>query len=308
MAERCAIGLDVGGTKISAGLVDSHGRVLHTLRLPTPVDDGPAGIFRAMRALIDRLIARTDGRELVGIGLGMPGLIDRARGISVQSPNTGWRNVPILAEFADYGLPLELENDTRCHAVGELHFGAGRGVDHFVLLTLGTGIGSGVVLNGQLFQGGSGRPGEIGHVTVEPEGPLCGCGKRGCLEAVAGGKAVGRRAQALGIAADSRELFALAASGDERATALVDRVAWELGLGISYMINLFNPQRVIIGGGMAEAGEVLIAPVHRYARELTMPGIRETYEIVPAALHEEAGVVGAAALLPGLTAMQRKGA
>ncbi len=308
MAERCAIGLDVGGTKISAGLVDSQGGVLQTLRVPTPVDGGPATIFQAMRALIDRLLTAAGGRELVGIGLGMPGLIDRARGLSVQSPNTGWRNVPVLAQFADYGLPLEMENDTRCHTVGELHFGAGRGISDFVLLTLGTGIGSGVVLNGQLFQGGSGRPGEIGHVTVEPDGPLCGCGKRGCLEAVAGGRAVGRRAREMGIAADTRELFARAAAGESPAAALVDRVAWELGLGISYMANLFNPRRVIIGGGMAEAGDQLFEPMRRYALELTMPGIRETYEIVPAALHEEAGVVGAAALLPGLTAHQRKGA
>lgn len=304
MAERCAVGVDVGGTKIHAGLVDHQGRLLHSLRRETPVAEGPAGIFAAMRAMIRQLLDLAGGREMVGIGLGMPGLIDRARGLSIHSPNTGWTNVPILPEFADFGLPVAVDNDVRCHAVGELLFGAGRGLQHFVLITLGTGIGSGIVLDGQLFQGGSGRPGEIGHVTVAPGGPLCGCGKRGCLEAVAGGKAVGRRAREAGLAETARGLFDRAAAGDAQALALVDDVAWELGLGISIMANLFNPQRIIVGGGMAEAGELLFTPMRRHAEALTMPGIRQTYEIVPAALQAEAGVVGAAALLPGLTTPQ----
>jgi glucokinase len=302
MGGRCAVGLDVGGTKIHAGLVDEEGRLLRSLRLPTPVAEGPAGVFAAMRSLIRRLLDLAEGREVVGIGLGMPGLIDRARGLSVQSPNTGWSNVPVLAEFTEFGLPVELENDVRCHAVGEWHFGAGRGLRDFVLITVGTGIGSGVVLGGQLFQGACGRPGEIGHITVDPQGPLCGCGKRGCLEAVAGGKALGRRAREAGIAADTRELFARAAAGEGRAVSLLDDVARDLGLGISIMVNLFNPQRVIVGGGMAAAGDLLFAPMRRYAVELTMPGLRDTFDIVPAALGEEAGVVGAAALVPALTA------
>lgn len=301
--ERCAIGFDVGGTKISAGLVSSSGQVLHSLRQPTPVADGPAGIFAVMRAMVDQLLTLANGREVVGIGLGMPGLIDRARGLSVQSPNTGWRNVPVLEQFRHYGLPLEIENDVRCHAVGEQVFGAGRGVRSFVLVAIGTGIGSGIILDGQLFQGAAGRPGEIGHIVVETgrDAPLCGCGNRGCLEAVAGGKAISRRAREAGIAADSRELFALAAVGNERALALTLDAARQLGFGLSVMANLFNPERLIVGGGLAEAGDLLLGPMFRAAKALTMPGIRDTYEILPAALHAEAGVVGAAALIPGLT-------
>ncbi|MFZ5815846.1 MAG: ROK family protein [Bacillota bacterium] len=305
MSERCAIGFDVGGTKINVGLVDQRGHVLHSRRIPTPVAEGPDGIFAAMRSLIDELLPLAEGREVVGIGLGMPGLIDRHRGISIHSPNTGWSNVDVLSRFTDYGLPLAMENDTRCHAVGELHFGAGRGLAHFVLLTLGTGVGSGIVMDGQLFQGGSGRPGEIGHVVVQPGGPPCGCGNRGCLEAVVGGKALGLRARALGVADDTRDLFARAAGGDERAAAMVDEVCRHLGFGVSVMANLFNPQRVIIGGGMAAAGDRLLEPIRRYAYELTMPGIRETYDIVRAALDEEAGIVGAAALFPALTSPER---
>lgn len=299
--ERCAIGFDVGGTKINAGLVDSQGNLLHHRRLPTPVREGPDGIFAAMRALIDQLLPLADGREVVGIGLGMPGLIDRKRGLSVHSPNTGWSNVSVFDPFRSYGLPLDMENDTRCHAVGEAVFGAGKGFDHFVLLTLGTGIGSGVYLDGNLFQGSRGMPGEIGHLTLEPNGPLCGCGKHGCLEAIAGGKAIGRRVREAGVAQDARDLVQKAEAGDAAAVAFLDRVAWELGWGISCMANLFNPERVIIGGGMAAAGETLFGPMRRYAQQATMPGIRDTYEIVRAALDEEAGIVGAAALFPALT-------
>lgn len=297
MAERCAVGFDVGGTKIQAGLVDGEGRLLRSLRVETPVAEGPAGIFAAMRSLLDRLLAMAEGREVVGIGLGMPGLIDRARGISIQSPNTGWSNVPVLSQFADYGLPLAMENDVRCHAVGEQYFGAGRGVRSFVLLALGTGIGSGIVIDGKLFDGASGRAGEIGHIPLVPDGPPCGCGNRGCLEAMVGGKAVGRRAKEAGIAGDTRDLFARAEAGDERALAFIEEVARDLGLAIGVMASLFNPQRIIVGGGMAEAGDLLWAPMRRYAFARTMPGIRETYDLVPAALREEAGVVGAAALL-----------
>ncbi|MCG0237719.1 MAG: ROK family protein [Firmicutes bacterium] len=302
MSGRCAIGLDVGGTKILGGLVDETGRVLLSRRIPTPVAEGPAGVFAAMRRLIRELLDQAGDREVVGIGLGMPGLIDRQRGISVHSPNTGWSNVPVLPEFTEFGLPVDMENDVRCHALGEYWFGAGRGVRHFVLLTLGTGLGSGIVVDGELFQGGSGMPGEIGHVVVDPQGPPCGCGNRGCLEALVGGRGLARRAREAGIARDVQELIALARAGEPRALGLVEEVARHLGWGISIMANLFNPQRVILGGGLAKAlGDLLFGSLRRYAEAMTMPGIRGTYDIVPAALGEEAGVVGAAALFPALT-------
>lgn len=298
---RFAIGLDMGGTKIHAGLVDSEGRLHHATKIPTPVADGPSGIFEAMRGLIRQLLAQAEGHEVVGIGLGIPGLQDSKRGLSINSANLAWRNVEVFPQFTEFGLPLAMENDVRCHAVGEQHFGAGRGVSNFILLTFGTGIGSGIIIDGRLFQGSRGVPGEIGHITIAPDGPECGCGKRGCLEAMAGGKGIGRRARDAGLAPDARGLFALAAAGNPQALALLDQITRELGWGVATMATLFNPERIIIGGGIAEVGDLLFTPLRRYAEAETVPGIRGTYEVVPAALHEEAGTVGAAALFPALT-------
>jgi glucokinase len=301
-ANRCAVGIDLGGTNIFGGLVDGTGKILTTTKRPTPVAEGPQGVFSAMKAMIRELLGQAGGRDVVGIGLGIPGLLDRAKGMSVFSPNMKWQNVPVLSEFTEFGLPVDMDNDVRCHAIGELHFGAGKGVLNFILITLGTGIGSGIVLDGQLYRGTSGVAGEIGHITLEPGGPQCGCGKQGCFEAIASGKNVGRRAKEAGIAESARELFDKARAGDQAALALVDRVGYDLGRGISIYAHLMNPQRVIVGGGMAQAGDLLFEPMRRYAQAESMPGVRGSYDIVPAVFGDEAGVVGSAALIPALTA------
>lgn len=299
--QRCAVGVDVGGTNIFAGLVDGTGRIITTVKRPTPVAEGKEGIFGRMRSMIQELIGKAEGREVVGIGLGMPGLTDRKRGLSVFSPNTGFTNVPVLPEFTQFGLPVDMDNDVRVHANGELRFGAGRGCKNFILITLGTGIGSGIVLDGQLYYGPGSTAGEIGHITLEPGGHLCGCGKRGCFEAIASGKNIGRRAAEAGIATTARELFEKAGAGDPRAMELVDKVAYDLGRGISIYAQLMNPERVIVGGGVAQAGDLLFTQMRRYAEMESMPGVRGTYEIVPAVFGDEAGIVGAAALIPALT-------
>ncbi|HYF92470.1 MAG TPA: ROK family protein [Symbiobacteriaceae bacterium] len=301
LTQRCAVGIDVGGTNIHGGLVDGTGRLLTSARQPTPVALGPAGVMGAMKDMIRELLSKAGGREVVGIGLGMPGLIDRARGVSVFSANTKWVNVPVLWEFTEFDLPVDMDNDVRCHTVGELKFGAGRGYSNFILVTLGTGIGSGIVLDGQLYRGPTGVAGEIGHMTLEPGGPQCGCGKRGCFEAVASGRNIGRRAIEAGVAGSSRELFQKAAQGDMKAVQLVDRVAYDLGRGLSIYAHLMNPQRIIVGGGVAQAGEILFRPLRKYADQETMPGVRGTYDIVPAVFGDDAGVVGSAALIPALT-------
>lgn len=301
-ANRCAVGIDLGGTNIFGGLVDGEGKIMATQKQPTPVAEGPSGVFSAMRSMIRALIGQAGDRTVVGIGLGIPGLLDRARGMSLFSPNMKWENVPVLSEFTEFGLPVDMDNDVRCHTIGELVFGNGRGYSNFILVTLGTGIGSGIVIDGQMYRGHSGVAGEIGHMTLEPGGPLCGCGKRGCFEAIASGKNIGRRAAEAGVAASARELFQKAEAGDKAALELVDRVAYDLGRGISIYAQLMNPQRVIVGGGVAQAGDLLFAPVRRYAEAESMPGVRGTYDIVPAAFGDEAGVVGSAALIPALTA------
>ncbi|HEY8346501.1 MAG TPA: ROK family protein [Symbiobacteriaceae bacterium] len=300
--ERFAIGIDLGGTNIVGGLVDQDGNPHATIHRPTPASLTPPDVLGAIKEIIAHLLREAGSTPVVGIGLGIPGLLDRQAGKVIFSPNIPWRDVPVLREFEEFGLPLDMDNDVRCHALGELHFGAGKGLQHFILLTLGTGIGSGIVINGELYRGSSNMAGEIGHIPLRPDdGPLCGCGKRGCFEAIASGKNIGRRAREAQIANTSRELFEKAAAGDRAAAELVDRVIRDLAVGIATYVNLMNPQRVIIGGGVAQAGDQLFQPLRRYVDELTMPGIRGTFDIVPARFGREAGVVGAASLIPALT-------
>jgi len=300
-SNRCAVGIDLGGTNIFGGLVDGTGRVLATTKRPTPVAEGPQGIFSAMRAMIRELLPHAGGREVVGIGLGIPGLLDRAAGKSVFSPNLNWANVPITTEFAEFGLPVDFDNDVRVHANGEMLFGAGKGLSNFILITLGTGIGSGIVLGGEIYRGPKGIAGEIGHITLNPGGAKCGCGKRGCFEAEASGKNIGRRAKEAGIAGTSRELFEKAAAGDAAAIDLIDKVTYDLARGIVTYATLMNPERVIVGGGVAMAGDLLFGPLQKHVDEDSMPGVRGSFDIVPAVFGDEAGIVGAAALIPALT-------
>jgi len=154
-ANLCAIGIDLGGTKLLGALVDQRGRSLACVRRPTPVEAGPTGVFAAMRAAVDELLAAAHGQRVVGIGLGIPGLLDRERGLSLFSEILGWHGLAVLPEFTGYGLPAAMDNDVRCHTLGEFYFGAGRGCTDFALLTLGTGIGSGIILGGRLYRGKS---------------------------------------------------------------------------------------------------------------------------------------------------------
>lgn len=299
--ERCAIGIDLGGTKINGGLVTQTGSIRTTVRRPTPVQEGASGVLQAMKNMVAELLNQAGDLQVMGIGLGVPGVLDRRAGTVILSPNLAWHNVPVTEAFREFGLPVDMDNDVRCHTLGELHFGAARGFRDFLLITLGTGIGAGIVVNGQLYRGGSGMAGEIGHIPLRPGGPLCGCGKRGCFEALASGKSIGRRAQEAGIADSARSLFEKAASGNQAAKDLVEQVVYDLALGISTYINLMNPKRVIVGGGVSMAGDLLFEPLRRFVEQEVMPGIRGTYDIVPAKFGTEAGVVGAASLIPGLT-------
>lgn len=301
-AGRYAIGLDLGGTTIFGAVVDGNGRIGASAEQATPVQAGPDAVLEAMEQMIRGLLEQVPGGRPLGIGLGIPGLLDRAAGLSVFSPNLFWHNVPVRPRFeAAFGLPVEMDNDVRCAALGEFHFGSGRGVRDLILLTLGTGIGSGIILDGRLYRGGAGMAGEIGHVALKADGPLCNCGKRGCLEALASGTAIARRAQAAGLPyGTARAVAAAAHAGDGGAIRLLQEVAEDLGLVLAAYINIMNPPRIVLGGGVALSGAVLLDPVRAVAEANTMPGIKGKCEIVTALLGDEAGAVGAAALVPGL--------
>jgi glucokinase len=304
-----AIGIDVGGTKIHAFRVRRDGSIEERRTVRTPIDDQE----EAVRSMIEQALAvRTP--DVVAVGVGVAGLVDANDGILRFSPNVSWRELPIASEMrAALELPVQVDNDANVAAWGEWRFGAGRSYRHMLLVTVGTGIGGGVVAGRRLFRGAHGFGGEIGHVIVDPNGPLCGCGNRGCWETVASGQAVGR----LGREAareHPRSLVAMLAGGDPEAVTGVtvtaaahrgDPIAHEvlhevgrrLGEGIAGLVNVLDPQIVVVGGGLIAAGDILLDPA-REACERAIEGAayRPRVPIVPAELGNDAGAVGAASL------------
>jgi glucokinase len=310
-----SIGIDLGGTGIFAALVDRQGRLRATEDRATPVKEGPVGVIRTMLEMAAALVTQAD-QPVIGIGLGIPGLLDPATGTTIFSPNLFWQDVQVLAPFRErFGIPVAMENDVRVATMGELHFGAGRGIDTFLFTALGTGVGSGIVIEGKLYRGPYGTAGEFGHIPIRPSGDPCNCGGRGCLEALVSGPAIRRRAlRAIAAGRDAgssilrdlvseqvtaRTVADAARAGDPLACRIMTEVGTDLGLGIAAYYTLMCPEAVIVGGGVALAGDLLLAPAHAVAVKRLMPGIRERVRILPAELGDESGAVGAATLVPG---------
>lgn len=313
---RLAIGIDLGGTSIAGAVVDGAGRQLATIRRPTPAREGPRVVLATMQEMVAELLGRAPG-PVLGIGLGITGTMDREAGISFFSPNfADWRNVDVLSPFRErFGLPVVMDNDVRVGALGELHFGAGRRYHSFLFTAIGTGIGAGIVFDRQLYRGPYGTAGEFGHIPVCPAGgPRCGCGATGCLESLCSGPAIRRRALAALVARpepsalrslpteeiSARSLAEAALAGDRLALQLWEEIGTDFGLGVTTYYNLLGPEAVIVGGGVSLAGDLLLEPARRVARERLMVPIRDHVELVPAALGDEAAVVGAATLVNGL--------
>lgn len=306
------LGVDLGGTKILTALVDDLGRVLDRVRIATPAG-GPDAVVAAIVDSVRTVTGRAGiARAAVGgLGVGAPGPMDPATGVVFEPPNLpGWRDVP-LAEMLASRLRLRVfvENDANAAALGERWAGAGVGVDDLVYITVSTGIGGGLILGGRLYHGVSGTAGEIGHMVIEPGGPRCNCGRFGCLEALAAGPAITREAREairsgapttlsqLPDEALTAETVARAAwDGDPVARQIYARAAAALGVGVTNLVNLLNPAMVIIGGGVARAGELIFAPVRRIVREEAFERPGAAVQIVPAALGDDVGAIGAAAV------------
>jgi glucokinase len=304
-----AIGLDIGGTKINAFRVARDGTILDRAVRPTPADDEE----ETLATMID-LAASLRTPDVLAVGVGAAGLVDASEGVLRFAPNLAWRNLPIAARMREaLGLPCQVDNDASMAAYAEYRFGAGRGYRHLLLVTVGTGIGGGVVWDGRLFRGAHGFAAEIGHTIVEPDGPRCGCGNRGCWEQVAAGRAIDR----LGREAASEQphsILARLAGGDPRAVtgALVSQAAQQgddasrtiltevgrrLGQGIAGLVNVLDPQIVLVGGGAIQAGDLLLEPARAaFLEAVEGPEYRPRVPIVAAGLGNDAGAVGAAAL------------
>jgi len=252
--------------------------------------------------------------DLRAAGICAPGPVDLARGVIPEAPNLpGWHDVPVCQYLAQrLGVPVILENDATAAAYGEFVYGAGRGFRHIVYITLGTGIGGGLVLNGRLYRGASGAAGEIGHITIDVEGPLCGCGKPGHVEAFASGRAIAREAEALVARGDSPLLARLAQeegevsaavvhraadAGDAEATRILQRAGYYLGIGLAAYVDVFNPEVIIIGGGLRHIGDLYLGPAREEMARRAMDEPLKVVRLVEAELGDYTGVMGIVALL-----------
>jgi len=310
------IGIDLGGTKIITALVDTEGRIISRDYRETEAARGPAAVMARMIDAASRVMngGGVAAAQISGVGVAAPGPIDAKSGMVTTPPNLpGWRSVPLRQWIQDeLGLPTALENDANAAALAEHRFGAGRRTKHMIYVTASTGIGGGFILNGELYNGATGGAGEIGHMTILPQGPHCGCGNRGCLEALASGRAIAREARERvkcgvpTLIADlaegdpdriSAKLVAQAdAQGDIEAQEILDEAMTYLGVGMANLVNLFNPELIVIGGGLTKMGERLFDPVRRIVDRRAFRTAAQVVNVVPAQLGDDVGVLGAAAV------------
>ena len=309
MSSRPVIGVDAGGTKLLAGVLqwdDADLSVDHRVRRLWSGGDRAEVLGVMVEAVSE---ARSAAGSVAAVGFGIPSLLDFARGFSVSSVHLPLAGVAFRDEMEGrLALPVFVDNDANLAALAEQRIGAARGFRDVVMLTLGTGIGSGIVLDGRVFRGATGAGAEIGHMTIDLHGPPCPCGNRGCLEMLASGAAIGRLGtdaglrdpgSGLGRAVGQRglvtgeEVTALAVQGDEAACSVMGAAGRSLGAGIASVVNVFEPEVVVIGGGASAAGDLLLDPAREVVASRALRPSRDSVRIVAAALGEEAGMVGA---------------
>ena len=308
-----SVGIDLGGTNIKAALVDRQGRILARDLRPTGSQEGAKAVVRHMVDGVEAVAAQggVPVKALAGVGVGVPAVIS-AQGVALLAPNLHWRDFPVRAAL-ETCLPVRVsvDNDANVAALAEARAGSGAGCASLFFITLGTGIGGGIVLDGRVHHGASFDPGEIGHLCMRPDGPRCGCGQRGCLEALASGTAMVRDARAA-IASGRPSAILRIAEAPERITPeVICRAAREgdglacdifkaaaeyLGIAIANVIHLLSPEVIAVGGGIAEAGPLLLDPIVETARRRALPGTMEHTRVVKAQLRNDAGAIGAGLL------------
>ncbi len=306
--------IDLGGTKIYTVISDEQGKILAHLRTATAKDASPEVVALQMRDSLDALLQEIGGApdQLTGVGVCVAGYFDQISRRLVYSPNLQkWEDIPIEGLLTEcFGVPVKVENDANAAAVGEWAAGAAKGKKDVLYLTVSTGIGAGLILNNRLYRGSRGLAGEAGHIPVNPDGVICGCGRSGCLETEASGTAIARlaaqaattgksemllayhqkKASAGGIEAE--DVFAAAKRGDETAQRIIRRTTGYLAMGIAGMINMFNPEMIVIGGGVSQAGEALLEPLREQIKIRAIPALTEHLTIKRASLGTESGVIG----------------
>lgn len=305
-------GVDLGGTKILALVCDGTGGIVGTVRVPTLAHEGPDAVIERIARALEEATAEAGAMtaDVAAVGIAAPGPIDFAAGLITDPPNLpGWHNVPLAAHLRErLGVPVRLENDANAGAVGEHRYGAGRGYRHLVYVTASTGIGGGVIIDEALYTGASGAAGEIGHLGVAAAGPSCGAGHPGCLEAYAAGAGIAARAQEAIDAGRMARLarmaertppltaetvYLAAQQGESEAVAIIESAGRYLGIGLASIINAFNPQAVVIGGGLVNMGDAYLGPAIEVARTRSFPQSFADVRIVEWELGEMGTALGA---------------
>jgi glucokinase len=307
--------VDIGGTKILAGLIDLSGELLARRRIETLVELGAEDVVARTVSVLRELLSEVHASEdaLEGIGCSIPGPLDRHGGVVLFSPNLNWRDVPFVELMRRYiDAPIVIDDDAHCAALGEVRMGAARGMECAVYVTISTGIGAGIIIGGNIYHGAHGFAGEVGHITIEATGPPCSCGNFGCFEALASGSAIASRAKQAVIHGDTTILSALngdparlsaeqvinaAEAGDGVALRIIETAGTYVGIGLAAVACAFDPQVIVVGGGVMHAGDIILQRARESFLDRTISPIGSLIPIVPAALGDESGLWGAAALL-----------
>jgi glucokinase len=290
------LGIDIGGTKTVVAIADDSGKIIAQSRLNTPREQGPTVVLAEIERSVRGLLT-LHSSLITSVGIACGGPLDPQRGVILTVPNLpGWENLPLADYFSKaFGAPAYLDNDVNLAALAEARKGAGVGIDHLAYFNIGTGIGGGIVIGGRLYRG-CGNAGEFGHQIIVPDGPPCLCGKRGCLESLASGTSIARRASESGFAGSAEDVASAAREGDSVARRIMDETAQYLGLGVANVVNILNPRMVILGGGVMKAADLLLDRIGRTVDERAMTQLAKDVQIVPGVLGDQAGITGAVLL------------
>ncbi|MCT4621946.1 MAG: ROK family protein [Marinisporobacter sp.] len=310
MKDRYVIGIDLGGTKISGAVANFKGDIISQYTLPTKAEEGEKAVLERIIKVVEKVIneSNVDKEKIVSIGIGSPGPLDAKEGKIITTANLPFKDFNIVNPLVEqFHIPAYLDNDANVAAIGEYIFGAGKGTNNMIFITVSTGIGGGAILNGKIYRGNTYNALEIGHMTLDEKGPRCNCGNYGCAEALASGTAIGKIAteqvkkgfkSSLGNydQITSYEVFKEAEKGDILAKDVLYKALNYLGICVANMITSFDPELVIIGGGVSKGGSIVFEKVKEVVKTRCLKAMWESTKIVPAALGTDAGVKGAIAL------------
>ncbi|MFC0023738.1 ROK family glucokinase [Neobacillus cucumis] len=321
------VGVDIGGTTIKMAFISQEGRIIRKWEIPTNKNENgkhiPSEIAKSINLHLNELGQSKD--KLIGIGIGAPGPVNVQEGTIEVAVNLGWDNFPLRDILQqETSLPVVVENDANMAAIGEMWKGAGRGAKNLICITLGTGVGGGIIVNGKLVHGENGAGGEIGHITSLPkDGLICNCGKKGCLETIASATGIVNLAvKELACAEESsrlkeyynkyqivtcKQIFDSVIEADKTAMRIIDQVTFNLGFALANLANSLNPQKIVIGGGVSNAGDTLLTPLKEHFAQFTFPRVSEGVELVIATLGNDAGVIGGAWLVKDVLMNKIKG-